>query len=113
MCDPHLLASAESLAVRVEELEKQVTMLRMGVPLAPAAQAQESAAPKNEDKSVIDNANKSEAPKKQSVTGTEVYTSFGSVLERIADIKKSLSSQFVGAKAYRTSENSFLIEMSI
>ena len=112
MCDPRLLASAESLAVRVEELEKQVTMLRMGVSLAPAAQAQESAAPKIEDKSVNDDVSKSEEPKKKSITGTEVYASFGSVLERIAEIKKSLSSQFVGAKAYRTSENSFLIEMS-
>ena len=41
-----------------------------------------------------------------------VYPSFGSVLERVAEIKKSLSSQFVGAKAYTTAENSFLIEMS-
>ncbi len=110
MCDPRLLPTAEALAVRVEELEKQMTMLKMGVPIAQPAGAQpQTKAPEQPPKA---SAAESEASVKKSSAAPEAYAAFGSVLERVAEIKKSLSSQFVGAKAYRTSENSFLIEMS-
>ena len=109
MCDAKLLPTAEALAVRVEELEKQLTMLKMGaIPTAAVIKEeqpikQEAPAPMPQKEPV------SEAKK---ITAVEDYGSFSSVLERIAEIKKSLSSQFVGAKAYRLSEKAFSIEMS-
>jgi len=109
MCDAKLLPTAEALAVRVEELEKQLAMLKMGAISAPATVKDES------EKPVFDKApeplKETRIQAKQSAA-PELYGGFGAVLERIAEIKKSLSSQFIGAKAYRLSENSFLVEMS-
>lgn len=110
MCDARLVVSAESLALRVEELEKQVSMLKMGVPMtAPAAEkkpdptpAAPAARPTPSPKSAI------QAPVQ---SATAPYDNWGRVLERIGEMKKSLSSRFVGAKAYRTG-NSFVIKMS-
>jgi threonine synthase len=39
-----------------------------------------------------------------------VYTAFGEVLERIGELKVSLSAQFIGAEAYRKN-NRFVIKM--
>ena len=108
MCDARLVVSTEALALRVEELEKQVAMLKMGVP---------TAAPKAEEEPKAPTAPKPtpEAPKEQktvSAAPAGVYSNWGRVLERIGEMKKSLSSRFVGARAYRTSEGSFVIKMS-
>ncbi len=108
MCDARLVVSVESLALRVEELEKQVSMLKMGVPVS---------APKQEDKPAAPKAAEKPAPAPKMVDPTPVtsttapYDNWGRVLERIGEMKKSLSSRFVGAKAYRTG-NSFVIKMS-
>ena len=109
MCDAKLLPTAEALAVRVEELEKQIAMLKMGViPTSPAPVEEpvRTAAPKAPEsvKEAVTDVKRNAEP--------QIYSEFGGVLERISEIKKSLSSQFVGAKAYKNSENSFLIEMS-
>ena len=110
MCDPKLLPTAEALAVRVEELEKQLAMIKMGVPLsaAPKDNQPQNTTPKSE----VISEQKNETTQKKPVSSQEIYSSWSGVLERIAEIKKSLSSQFVGAKAHRMSETSFLIEMS-
>jgi DNA polymerase III gamma/tau subunit len=111
MCDSRLVVSTEALALRVEELEKQVSMLKMGVPVV-ATKAEEK--PK-----VQQSAPKpTEAPKSAKPTATPTapaagpYDNWGRVLERIGEMKRSLSSRFVGAKAYRSSGNSFVIKMS-
>ena len=117
MCDPKLLPTAEALAVRIEELEKQVTMLKMGVPMT-ATPATVDITPRESAETVkeaSDPSPVSSAAQEKSETvkaGGEPYSSWGSVLERIAEIKKPLSSQFFGAKAQRLSETEFVIEMN-
>ena len=111
MCDPRLLPTAEALAVRVEELEKQMTMLKMGVPMATASIQKAE----NDTSDVITEPKRPEPPKASVQNGfsaPEPYAAWGAVLERMAEIKKSLSSQFFGAKAEKISETSFSIEMS-
>ena len=112
MCDARLVVSTEALALRVEELEKQVSMLKMGVPAAahkveekPVAQA----SPQKAEPVVPKVGKTAPAPAAAAVSS---YDNWGRVLERIGEMKKSLSSRFVGAKAYRTSANSFVIKMS-
>ena len=112
MCDARLVVSTEALALRVEELEKQVSMLKMGVPAAahkveekPVAQASSQKA----EPTVTKVGKTAPAPAAAAVSS---YDNWGRVLERIGEMKKSLSSRFVGAKAYRTSANSFVIKMS-
>ena len=113
MCDSRLIVSPEALALRVEELEKQVAMLKMGVPVAaPVASEQPKAsAPAPEAKSEAPK-QPTKAPAAPTASAAGPYDSWGRVLERIGEMKKSLSSRFVGAKAFRTSTNSFVIKMS-
>ena len=115
MCEPKLVASAESLAVRVEELEKQVSLMKMGAIPIQQAEAVPQPVKKAEAKPVVEekSAPVKEAPKVE--LGADVmrpYENWGRVLERIGEIKRSLSSQFVSAKAYRNGANSFVIRMS-
>ena len=109
MCDPKLLPTAEALAVRIEELEKQIAMIKMGVTVAPTAE--EKKAVETKVATVKEEAGEP-SPEKKKENSPEPYSAWSGVLERIAEIKKSLSSQFVGARATRLSESSFLIEMS-
>ena len=112
MCDSRLVVSTEALALRVEELEKQVSMLKMGVPVA-APNVEEKPVAQPTEKKAEAVAPKAEKPISAPIANTTAsYDSWGRVLERIGEMKKSLSSRFVGAKAYRTSKNSFVIKMS-
>ncbi len=113
MCDARTVVSAEALAVRIEELEKQVSMLKMGVtpaksaPSATDAKEPEAKAPKEKEKPPVDNT--AEPP----VTGEQSeapYGVWGRVLERISEIKKPLSSRLAIAKAYRRGKYEFIIE---
>lgn len=117
MCDPKLLSTAEALAVRIEELEKQVTMLKMGVPMTVTAQTSDNSLSESTETRAEAPLSVSESPAAEERAESreshpEPYGAWGSVLERIAEIKKPLSSQFFGAKAHRLSETEFVIEMT-
>ncbi len=117
MCDPKLLPTAEALAVRIEELEKQVTMLKMGVPMTATPVATDNLPRENTEKTeeaLVSTSDSSATDEKaESVKARpEPYAAWGNVLERIAEIKKPLSSQFFGARVHRLSETEFLIEMN-
>jgi DNA polymerase-3 subunit gamma/tau len=108
MCEPKLTTSAEALLVRVEELEKQISMLRLGIPV----QNQE-AKPTRPVHNVIEKKAESSTDRSASVAQPCLpYERWQTVIERISELKKSLSSQFIGAKAYKISENSFVINMN-
>ncbi len=109
MCDPKLSMSNEALALRIEELEKNVRMMKLGVNVAPASEevaverpAVEIAAPKE----LTDN---SESPVEGAVG---LYVKWGSVIERIGDVKKSLSARIASASVYTDSKGNFLIKLS-
>lgn len=111
MCDSKLLETPEALAVRIEELEKQVTMLKMGVPMSTPVN-NEAKKEEPEKTPINDNATAEAATTTVNESASTVYSAWGAVLERIAEIKKPLSSQFFGAKAYKISENKFIVEMN-
>ena len=108
MCDPKLVITAEALALRVEELEKQISMMKLGIPTATAK------APVAEPASDIsENAETVSAEKPESSSGAlSRYDRWHSVVERIGELKRSLSSQFVGSEAYKSGDNEFIIKMS-
>ena len=115
MCDARLIASPEALALRVEELEKQLSYIKMGVPVAQTAApvtSPEIPKPKQPSEPKPEAPRESEVKKSEAPTAEPTpYGAFGRVLERICEMKKSLSSQFVSAKAYRLSKSAFKIEM--
>ncbi|MCQ2414135.1 MAG: DNA polymerase III subunit gamma/tau [Clostridia bacterium] len=110
MCDPKLTLSAESLALRVEELEKQISLLKLsGVP-APAEAPTIETLPPEPQKPAAESAPK-EAPTSPSFT-PEPYAKFGRVVEKIGQIKPPLSVKFIKASCECNGEKSFVITMS-
>ncbi len=124
MCDPKTSSGEEALLLRIEELEKQVARLRLGVGSAPAAptddppkatDAEKHTAKKTtpavgKEKTTADTAS-SAAPAQ--TTGTPApYKKWASAVESIAQIKRPLSVQFISAAAYTADARTFTIIMS-
>ena len=110
MCEPKLVVTPEALALRVDELEKQLSMMKMGIPShsTEAAILEQKVELRSEDLTVADSLPKADAEQSQLVR----YDRWHSVVERIGELKRSLSSQFVGSEAYVCGGGEFLIRMS-
>ncbi len=105
MCDQKLVVSAEALALRVEALEKKLSMMKFGIPVSHQSnfvEVQNEAVAEEVDVFTESKTDGKIAP----------YSNWHSVVERIGEIKRSLSSQFNAAIAYKMGENAFLIKMS-
>ena len=106
MCDARLSTSAEALAVRIEELEKQLSLIKLGgVPIAQAPTEQATSPtptpevqPKPETQEV---ATEKPAPVPQKKISAEPYRRISRVIERVGEIRPSLPSQLAGAEAVR------------
>ena len=109
MCDSRLSFDTEALALRVEELEKAVKMLKLGVPSTVSSdnlveQKTKETNVKTEQKTIED--------KKTESKPLALYGDWGIVLKKIAELKKSLSVGFAGASVYTDGDNDFVIRMS-
>lgn len=109
MCDPKLVVTAEALALRVEELEKQISMMKLGIA------ADKPSVPRNDaELATFETAKENrlkEAPKNESHELLP-YAKWQAVVERIGELKRSLSSQFGSSAAYTRGDGSFLVKMS-
>ncbi len=111
MCDARLSATNESLSLRVEELEKAVKMLKMGVPLSNVThELPEKNTNKTEHKSEQKPISKKEEAKKAGAP-LSAYSSWGVALKKIAELKPSLSARFVGASVLTDGNGQFVIRM--
>ena len=117
MCDPRTSTSAEALAARVEELEKQLSLIKLGTPVRTVAEkseiSEERSAPResaveNTQASSTNAQNNSESAAQS--TASEPYRRFSRVVERIGEVKRPLAVQFIGAEAYRVG-NAFTVYM--
>ncbi|MBR5448740.1 MAG: hypothetical protein IKV43_02025, partial [Clostridia bacterium] len=123
--------TAEALALRVDELEKQVSMLKMGVGTGTAVQGEATVTvlpPVRE--SDVENSIPDEAPTAAKSTvkaenndakptapaeepkKTVVYAAWGKIVERISELKPSLSVQFQKSKAYVRPDGTYVIRMN-
>lgn len=106
MCDPKLSASAESMAVRIEELEKSVRMMKLGVPAStvqqPSAEVEKTESPMPEKATTAQVDNKSGE--------LVIYKGWGHVIEKISEVKMSLSSGIASASVYTDNDCSFYIK---
>ena len=109
MCEPKLVVTAEALAVRVDELEKQLSMMKMGIP---TAAVHVPATTTNVAESCESDTVESDDTMKNEDSQLSRYDRWHSVVERIGELKRSLSSQFVGSEAYKRGDAEFLIRMS-
>ncbi len=115
MCDARNGINTESLAARIEALEKELSMLRLGVPTS------REDARENIEKTVTVLPAKKERdisePKAQTDGGSSLkkpalYAKWGRVIEKIGELKRSLSVGFINSKTYCMPDGSFLIRMN-
>ena len=122
MCDAKSSLSPESLALRVDELERELSMLKLGVSpvtrivndetnvqVLPTVKVVEEKEDIIQEKEVKTTAEEQSEQKQQR---TVRYEKWASVVERIGELKCSLSVQFMKSVAYRKPDGTFLIRMN-
>ncbi len=114
MCDQRLSTSEEALALRIEELEKTVKMMKLGVPAytqqAVPAQAETPKTHKQDEK----NEQNASTPKSAEKTeaALSLYGEWGEVLKKVSELKHSLSVGFAGASVYTDGSGRFVARMN-
>ena len=121
MCDAKTSMSAEALAERVDELERELAKLKLGgvglskvvndetnVQVLPTVKIKEAEVEENSQSEI-----KSQAEADiTKLTKPVKYDKWQSVVERIGEIKCSLSVQFTKSVAYRMPDGTYLIRMN-
>lgn len=112
MCEPKLMATAEALAARLEQVERELSRMQISiragtVPEKLSEQGNESPAQKENPPTVQKKESPTFAQKTESV---RPYDKWGRVIARIGELKPSLSSKFIGASV-ECSERAFFITM--
>jgi len=117
MCDAKFSMSAEALTLRVEELEKSVSLLKLGVTqLGGPTVDDESVTVLPTVKATI-NEEPRVLPQKEMTKGDSTqrtntpYVNWGYVVERISELKHSLSARLKDAEVYKSNDGSYLIRM--
>ena len=109
MCDSRLSSSGEALALRIEELEKTVKMMKLGVPVTTAPVVEHNVTKTVEKVEQKENLTK-ETEKK--AAPLSIYGDWGKVLKKVSELKRSLSAGFAGASVYTDGCGRFVIRMS-
>ena len=122
MCDAKSSMSPEALALRVDELEREISMMKLGVGAAPKIVNDETNVKvlptvkiieeKNEEKTENNIKTEAENNAASDNTRTVKYDKWPYVVERIGELKCSLSVQFLKSQAYRKPDGTFLIRMN-
>ena len=111
MCDARLSGSAESLSLRVEELEKALKMITLGVTPVPTAPTKAEDKPAKTYKKAEQ---KIEAPKPEienEPSSLSSYGDWGKVIKKIGELKVSLSASIAGGSAYTDGRGTFVLRM--
>ena len=125
MCDAKSSLSPEALALRVDDLERELSMMKLGVgtvnrivndetnvKVLPTVKVVEEKS-EEKDEENVNNETKTEAEQvKIPVQKTVKYDKWQYVVERIGELKCSLSVQFTKSQAYRKPDGTFLIRMN-
>lgn len=109
MCEPKLMATAEALAVRLEQAEREISRMKISISAGGVAVATEEMPTvlPSEEKPVsgsaasvcnAENIVPADPPKEDAC----VYERWNRVIERIGELKRPLSAKFIGAKVEHT-----------
>ena len=110
MCDAKLSVSYEALAARVEELERSLKMITLGV--TPV-----SSVNKEENKSNIIEKITEENNQQKTIKTVDKpkalasYSDWGSVIRKISEVKVSLSASIAGAAVFTDGSGYFVLRM--
>ena len=122
MCDAKSSMSAEALALRVEQLEREVSMMKLGVGTTPKIINDETNVKvlptvkiieeKTDENPKNDSNIKAEDTSSPVNTKPVKYDRWPYVVERIGELKQSLSVQFLKSQAYVRPDGTYLIRMN-
>ena len=122
MCDAKSSLTPEALALRVDELERELSIMKLGVgnrivndetnvQVLPAVKVIEEKVEEKEE--AVAPIQKTEATESAApVQKTVKYDRWHYVVERIGELKCSLSVQFTKSQAYKKPDGTFLIRMN-
>ncbi len=106
MCDAKTVSSVEALALRVEELEKSISMLKLGVPFTPQLiEKQPAKASQASDKTEKSVEKKTIKTAKTTDILKQSYESWDYILGKVSELKHSLKSGLSSAKVFRSGDN--------
>ena len=121
MCDAKSSMSPEALALRVDELEREISMLKLGVgptsrivndetnvKVLPTVKVIEDDNDGKANSGIKNEAEFNNTEQKKTVK----YDKWPYVVERIGELKCSLSVQFMKSQAYKKPDGTFLIRMN-
>ena len=114
MCEPKLMATAESLALRLEQAEREISRMKISISAGGAAAPISEPAPivsepieplpvKEEREAPVESSTPAPAP-------SRTYERWNRVIERIGELKRPLSAKFIGAQV-ECAGNVFTITM--
>ncbi len=119
MCDARTAVTPEALALRIDELERALSLVKLGAvaPQPVSADAIKVLPTKKEDAQAVPpreaapvpNIEKSEA---EQVKRPTAYSKWSGVVERIGELKRALSVQFKNSTAHVLPDGSYLIRMN-
>ncbi len=111
MCDARLSESNEALSLRIEELERAVKMIKLGVTPTPQP-AIEQEKPKAPAPKPAAMEQRPVRPEPKSAGALQLYSGWGSVIKKIAELKRSLSASIAAASVYTDGCGKFVLRMN-
>jgi DNA polymerase-3 subunit gamma/tau len=117
MCDARTAVTPEALALRIDELERELSLVKLGAvaPAPPAADAIKVLPTTKEDAPTPPARREEPAAVSRSaeqVNRPTAYAKWGGVVERIGELKRALSVQFKNSTAHVLPDGSYLIRMN-
>lgn len=107
MCNPRLDGSVEALTHRIEELERQISMIKLGVAVPEGVAGKEIPTPSAEK-----NEERPKPTPAPTTSASSVYGDWGKVIRRIGEIKRPLAAGLASAVAKVSSQNSFVVTLN-
>ena len=121
MCDARTAMTPEALALRVDELERELALIKLGAPMQ-AAPKQSENAPGKAQSAVIESQPKASekpaptaadvSPRASAASARSAYSAWRDVVEQIGELKRPLGVQFANSAAYIEADGSYTIVMN-
>ena len=113
LCDAKSTVTQESLALRVEELERELALLKLGaIQTSPAPAAEPASEGVQAPEPAAVSSVREEPPKQKETQAERPFDGWANVVRRIGELKCSLSVQFKGSYAVRRGEYAFTVYMN-
>ena len=110
MCDARLSTTPEALVSRIEDLEREISILKLGVPVAPRKTVEQK-----DETPIAPEAKLESAPDKAPAEASAergVYADWADVLDRISTLKRPLYSGLLSATVYKIGKAEFDISLN-